>query len=705
MSSNNIQPLPSLRSDLHFLKAPNAHDGSATWTLYDPVNNRFYRISILIHHMLSRWSINNSQQIIDQIANETVFKPTQEDIATLINFLQHNQLTNQSHTQPASEYLAQHRKADTNFWEKIAHQYLFFRIPLFQPDAFLNRTYPFIKQFFSTTFLNFAILICITGLYLVSRQWDVFANTFLHFFSLQGILVYAIALIGVKTIHELGHMYTAKHYGCRVPSMGLAFMVMVPMIYSDMSDTWRLYSKKQRIHVAAAGILNELLMAGICLFIWAFLPEGILRSVCFVIATTSLISSLLINITPFMRFDGYYILSDWWGIDNLQQRSFLLAKWKLRQLLFGSVEEKPEHFSPEIEFKLIGYAWFTWFYRLILFIGIALLVYHLFFKLLGIILFAVEIIVLILVPLFKEVRHWWMLKNSIQLNNRLRIWMLILISFIGLLFIPWNSHIYIPGVLTSANYSTIFTPESAQIVSIEIQTGQKVDKDQVLIVLKSQKLDVEIELTRKRLELLELRATRAVVSRQEQDNLQVILEEIASESSKLEGLEKQQKKLSLRAPFSGVITEMDETLHVSRWVKSATPLFSIMDSNTSEIRGVVSEYELNRIELGQQASFYPEDLQLPKLTASIDRIDKSEIRNLDLTYLISNYGGSVATRNSKNGTFVPETTIYAVYLGNVSSSVPQKEIKGNIFISGTPISLATRIYEMITSVFIRESGF
>ena len=114
MSSTNIQPLPSLRSDLHFLKAPNAHDGSATWTLYDPVNNRFYRISILIHHMLSRWSINNSQQIIDQIANETVFKPTQEDIATLINFLQHNQLTNQSHTQPASEYLAQHRKADTN---------------------------------------------------------------------------------------------------------------------------------------------------------------------------------------------------------------------------------------------------------------------------------------------------------------------------------------------------------------------------------------------------------------------------------------------------------------------------------------------------------------------------------------------------------------------------------------------------------------
>lgn len=38
-------------------------------------------------------------------------------------------------------------------------------------------------------------------------------------------------------------------------------MVMVPMLYSDMSDTWRLSSRQQRFHIAAAGIINELLLA------------------------------------------------------------------------------------------------------------------------------------------------------------------------------------------------------------------------------------------------------------------------------------------------------------------------------------------------------------------------------------------------------------------------------------------------------------
>ena len=66
-----------------------------------------------------------------------------------------------------------------------------------------------------------------------------------------------------------------------------------------------------------------------------------------------------------MRFDGYYILSDWWGIDNLQQRAFQLARWKLRQLLFGAIEEKPEQMLPSMEFKLICYAWLTWIYRLV----------------------------------------------------------------------------------------------------------------------------------------------------------------------------------------------------------------------------------------------------------------------------------------------------------------------------------------------------
>ncbi|MBY0485524.1 HlyD family efflux transporter periplasmic adaptor subunit [Nitrosomonas sp.] len=705
MISDGILELPQLREDIQISIAPNSYDGSKNWTIYDPVNNRFYRVGALVYQMLSNWVLGNSRDLIQYIESNTTFLPTQEDVSELIGFLSTNQLTIQSCSQQFDYYLRQHQASHKNFLQRILRHYLFFRVPLFRPDVFLNRTYPFIKKFYSKTFIYSALLVALLGVYFVSRQWDIFVNTFLHFFTLKGAFVYLLALIGTKIIHELGHAYTAKYYGCRVPSIGIAFMVMIPMLYSDMSDTWRLNDKKQRIHVAAAGIINELLLVGVCLFIWAFLPDGMLRSVCFIVATTSIISSLVINLTPFMRFDGYYILSDWWGTENLQQRSFLLAQWKLRQLLFGGIEDKPEHFSPDLELKLVCYAWTTWFYRLLLYLGIALLVYHFFFKMLGLILFIIEIFYFIVMPVYKELKRWWILKSQIQQNTRIKLWFLSLIIVIGLLLFPWNSKIYLPGLLTSANYASIYSPESAQIISIDIERGQKVEKDQVLMVLRSPLIESEIELTQKQLALLKLRAARAVTNRQDQDDLQVILEQIVLESGKLEGLEKRQARLILRAPFSGVVSEMDHSLRSQQWLSNMTPLFFIIDSEVAEIKGIVPVSELNRIEIGQTATFYPEDPQMPKVVASISRIDWGNIKNLDLTYLSSQYGGEVAVKNHKDGKSIPENTAYAIKLSNILSAVPSREIRGNIRIEGQSVFLIKRLYDLVLSVIIRESGF
>ena len=110
---------------------------------------------------------------------------------------------------------------------------------------------------------------------------------------------------------------------------------------------------------------------------------GLFKSVAFFIATTSWISSLLINISPFMRFDGYYIFADYLKLENLQPRAFALAKWKLREILFGLNKNAPETMQTHRRNLLILYAWSTWKYRFFLFIGIALLVSFYAFKLLG----------------------------------------------------------------------------------------------------------------------------------------------------------------------------------------------------------------------------------------------------------------------------------------------------------------------------------
>ena len=145
-------------------------------------------------------------------------------------------------------------------------------------------------------------------------------------------MLYLITLVFVKSLHELGHAFVSKYFGCRVSSIGIAFLVFFPFLYTDTSDAWRLRDHKDRLLINFAGILTELHLALISTFLWAILPDGGLKSVTFFIATTSWISSLAINVSPFMRFDGYYVFSDWLKAENLQPRSFALARWQLREI-------------------------------------------------------------------------------------------------------------------------------------------------------------------------------------------------------------------------------------------------------------------------------------------------------------------------------------------------------------------------------------
>ena len=121
---------------------------------------------------------------------------------------------------------------------------------------------------------------------------------------------YGVTLIGVKILHELGHGFTAKRYGCRVPTMGVAFLVMWPVAYTDTNEVWRLTSRRQRLHVAAAGIVTELAIALWATLLWVLLPDGPVRMGAFLLSSSTWISTLLVNASPFMRFDGYFLLAD-----------------------------------------------------------------------------------------------------------------------------------------------------------------------------------------------------------------------------------------------------------------------------------------------------------------------------------------------------------------------------------------------------------
>ena len=155
----------------------------------------------------------------------------------------------------------------------------------------------------------------------------------------------------------------------------------------------------------------ELAIAVLATLLWSFLDEGPFRSAIFMLASVTWIGTLAINTSPFMRFDGYYLLSDILGVENLQTRAFAMARWFLRKIMLGVKQPPPEFFAKGKRAIIIIYAFATMIYRFTLFMGIALTVYHFVFKILGIMMMSVEVGFFLAMPIVKEIIYWWQIKK------------------------------------------------------------------------------------------------------------------------------------------------------------------------------------------------------------------------------------------------------------------------------------------------------
>jgi putative peptide zinc metalloprotease protein len=399
-------PWPPLREELSLHAGPTLSTGEPSYTLEDPARNQFFRIDWMTYEILARWSLGNADDILLSLRAATPLDLASGDVEAVGAFLRDNQLVRPDPLTSGKPMAARHHAGRGAWHTRLLHGYLFFRVPLLKPDRWLTRVAGAVGWLFTMTFLRLTLLALAIGAILVWRQWDTFTSTLAGSFTPGGMLAYALALGGVKCAHELGHALTAKRHGCQVPSMGLAFLVMWPVPYTDTNGAWRLADKTQRQQIAAAGVGTELAIAAWATLAWSLLPDGLLRAIVFPLATTTWIATLAINASPFMRFDGYFVLSDWLDMPNLHARAFALARWDLRERLFGLGLAPPEYFSKRRHVGLVAFAWAVWIYRITLFIGIAVLVYHFFIKLLGIFLFAIEMSWFVLRPIATELRAW-----------------------------------------------------------------------------------------------------------------------------------------------------------------------------------------------------------------------------------------------------------------------------------------------------------
>ncbi len=207
------------------------------------------------------------------------------------------------------------------------------------PDAFLTAVHDRCRWLFSPLAIALAAAVVLYALSLLVGHFDDFRERLPEISALLDWrnLPWLLAAIGVaKVLHELGHALVCKHFGGEVRELGFMLLVFAPCLYCDVTDAWRLPNKGRRIAISAAGVLVELVLAAIATIVWWYAQPGIMQFIALNIMVICTLNTLLVNGNPLMRYDGYYVFSDFVEVPNLWQRSreslqYFWSEWLLGQ--------------------------------------------------------------------------------------------------------------------------------------------------------------------------------------------------------------------------------------------------------------------------------------------------------------------------------------------------------------------------------------
>lgn len=377
--------------------------GEIWYVLQDHQTGRFHRLSpsanLMISLMDGRRTLHEVWDLVGRRAGDD--PPTQDEVINLLAQMHSSDLL-QGELPPDFHELSERstKQARSEVINKLRNP-IALRVPLFDPDRFLNLTMPLVRPLFTVYGLLAWLALVATGIVLGVMHWSELTSDASDRLLSAGNVALIIAIYPlIKLFHEAGHAYATKAWGGAVHEVGVMLLVLVPAPYVDATSSTAFRERSRRVIVSGAGIMVEFALAAAAMIFWVNAEPGLARAAAFNVMLIGSISTLLFNGNPLLRFDGYYILADLIEIPNLGTRANRYF-WYLAQRYFLGISDIDNPASAPGERKwLFGYAVLAFFYRIMLSLMIALLIAtKLFF--IGVALAVVTLFSTLVMPIFK----------------------------------------------------------------------------------------------------------------------------------------------------------------------------------------------------------------------------------------------------------------------------------------------------------------
>jgi putative peptide zinc metalloprotease protein len=485
---------------------------------------------------------------------------------------------------------------------------LYFNLFTVDSDQILDAIYPYLRWAFTPAFVITSILLLLwmTGI-IISDFNRIRADTFEFFTfthkSLYDIWVFWLLLFIILGIHEFGHGLTCKHFGGKVPKMGVMLQYFNPAFFTECSDMVLFEKPSERLWTIWAGLWIEMLICAVGTILWYYtLPGSALNDLCYKVLLFTGLSAILFNLNPLIKYDGYFLLCQHLEIEDLSEHSFdYLKAWLRRNILRQNIELPPASHHKRRIFLVYGLLSFV--YSVFVIVLFLIFTKNVFVRTFGTdagYLFTALVLYLVLrkrvKSLIAKLRAEWR-----GAKERLMAWKMSRQRWMGtgilalVLLVPFTpNEVSSDFLLEPGNHADVRSTVSGIVAQVRVREGDPVEAGAVLAVLHNPELETRATDANQKFQLAE-HAQLAARASNDWSEIARATHERQSLETEVAETRREVAGLTLRAPFAGIVTTPVVEQKVGQYLNPGDLLATVVNRGEMKARVLVHDWELQDV--------------------------------------------------------------------------------------------------------------
>ncbi len=586
---------PRLRS--HAVLHRHQYRGQIWYVLQDQSNERFHRFSPAAFSFIGLMDGTRSVQDLWELVSTRLGDnaPTQPEVVQLLSQLHAADVLQCDIPPDTAELLARHDKQRQRKWQKRLMSIFAWQFPLFDPERLLQQFAPLVRPFFSWWGAILWCLIVGPAVLVGAAHWsDLTTNLIDRVTAPQNLVLLWLLFPVIKALHEFGHAFAVKVFGGEVHEMGIMLLVLSPVPYVDASASSAFANKWQRTIVGAAGMIVELVVAAVAVYVWAAVEPGTVRTLAYNTIFIAGISTVVFNANPLLRFDGYYILADILEIPNLRQRANTYLGYLCERYLFGRDDAPVPHATRGERAWFVAYAVSSFIYRVIVVVAILLYLTDQLF-LLGVIFAVLTAGTWFVLPLGKGLTYLCTSPRIRRVRGRaVAVSTALVMGLVAVLaLVPAPFRTTAEGVIWIPDEAFVRADVDGFVERVVAVPGSAVQPGDLLVECTDPAIDTDVKVLEAQLQEIKARVREQLVN--DLVKAKILEEEQRYIDERLARAKERQSELEIRTRVAGTFVLPKAEDLPGRFVKRGELLAHVVDLKTIIVRTIVDQGEIDLI--------------------------------------------------------------------------------------------------------------